>query len=185
MKLKSLVSSDGYIYRLIHYGHRFDSVYVSFYKGIGGIAGAILAGDKDFTNQSKVWKRRHGGDVISLYPYVLSSEYYFKQRVHKMGQYYEEAKELAGLYNQCHGVTTMPAEPVSNMFHVHFEMPQRQLEPILIRIYELTGIGLIQFLRDTSETSCYCEVNIGDRYAKIPKEKVKIAFQRLAEEMRV
>ncbi len=29
----------------------FDSVYVSFYKGIGGIAGAILAGDEAYTNE--------------------------------------------------------------------------------------------------------------------------------------
>lgn len=43
----------------------FDSVYVSFYKSIGGIAGAILAGDAGFAEQSKVWKRRHGGDLIS------------------------------------------------------------------------------------------------------------------------
>ncbi|HEY2495252.1 MAG TPA: aminotransferase class I/II-fold pyridoxal phosphate-dependent enzyme [Paenibacillus sp.] len=162
----------------------FDSVYVSFYKGIGGIAGAILAGDKDFTNESKVWKRRHGGDLISLYPYILSSDYYFNQRIHKMGQYYEEAKELAELYNQCHGVVTMPLVPVSNMFHVHFAMPIEQLEPILIHIYESTGVGLTKSLRKTSETTCYCEVGIGDHYAELPKDKVKIAFQRLDEEMR-
>jgi threonine aldolase len=34
----------------------FNSVYVSLYKGIGGIAGAILAGDKDFVKESIVWK---------------------------------------------------------------------------------------------------------------------------------
>ncbi|MDP4164907.1 MAG: beta-eliminating lyase-related protein, partial [Bacillota bacterium] len=71
----------------------FDSVYVSFYKGIGGVAGAILAGDRFFTEKSKVWKRRHGGDLISLYPYIVSSDFYFDQRIHKMEQYYEEAKE--------------------------------------------------------------------------------------------
>ena len=48
----------------------FDSVYISFYKGIGGIAGALLAGTEDLTRQAKVWKRRHGGDLISLYPYI-------------------------------------------------------------------------------------------------------------------
>ncbi|OAB27098.1 threonine aldolase [Paenibacillus macquariensis subsp. defensor] len=163
----------------------FDSVYVSFYKGIGGIAGAILVGDKDFTEESKVWKRRHGGDLISLYPYIISSEYYFKQRVNKMGQYYEEAKELAALYNQCEGISTIPAEPVSNMFHVHFEMPRDQLEPILTRIYETTGVGLVPYLNNTSESTCYSEVSIGDLYAEVPKDKVKIAFQRLDEELRV
>lgn len=162
----------------------FDSVYVSFYKGIGGIAGAILAGDTDFTSQSKVWKRRHGGDLISLYPYIISSEYYFKQRIDKMGRYYNEAKELAGLYNQCHRVATRPIEPVSNMFHVLFQISKDELEPILIGIYEATGVGLTHFLRETNETECSYEVSIGDRYANAPKDRVRAAFQMLDEKLK-
>ncbi|MCL5115909.1 MAG: beta-eliminating lyase-related protein, partial [Firmicutes bacterium] len=81
----------------------FDSVYVSFYKGIGGVAGAILAGDADFIQEAIVWKRRHGGDLISLYPYIVAANHYFDRRVGKMAQYYAEAKELAALFNSCHG----------------------------------------------------------------------------------
>jgi threonine aldolase len=163
----------------------FDSVYVSFYKGIGGVAGAILAGDKTFTEESKVWKRRHGGDLISLYPYIISSDYYFDQRSSKMDQYYEEAKELAESFNRCHAVSTMPLEPVSNMFHVYFDLPKEKLEPILVAIYEATGIGLTSYLTETSEEACYYEVSIGDQYATIPKEDVKKVFQMLDERMRV
>lgn len=86
----------------------FDSVYVSYYKGIGGIAGAVLAGDETFMQQSKIWKRRYGGDLISLYPYILTADYYFERRAEKMGQYYEEAKKLAGLFNSGHSVSTIP-----------------------------------------------------------------------------
>jgi threonine aldolase len=162
----------------------FDSVYVSFYKGIGGIAGAILAGDKAFTNESKVWKKRHGGNLISLYPYIISADYYFKQRLPKMKQYYEEAKELAVFYNQCYAIATKPLEPVSNMFHVHIDVPKEKLETILITIYEATGIGLINNIREISETTCYFEVHIGDRYAHIPKEEIKKVFQMLDERIR-
>lgn len=162
----------------------FDSVYVSFYKGIGGIAGAILAGSKDFTDESKVWKRRHGGDLISLYPYILSSDYYFNQRIDKMGEYYEQAKELAAMFNQCERVTTNPTEPVSNMFHIHFDMPKKQLESILIRIYETTDVGLIANLTENSETTCYCEMSMGDRYAGLPLEKVMTAIQQLDKAMK-
>jgi threonine aldolase len=163
----------------------FDSVYVSFYKGIGGIAGAILAGSDDFTEESKIWKRRHGGDLISLYPYIASADYYFNQRVHKMGQYYEEAKELAGYFNQCHGVATLPQVPVSNMFHVHFEQPKGIVAPVLIDVYEATGVGFTQVLRDVEGTSsCYYEASIGDRYAAVPKEKLQQAFRLLDEKMR-
>jgi threonine aldolase len=162
----------------------FDSVYISFYKGIGGVAGASLAGDEAFTTESKIWKRRYGGDLISLYPYILSADYYFKQRLDKMERYYEEAKELAGFFNQCHAVATKPLEPVSNMFHVHFDRTKEKLEPILITIYEATGIALTSYINEASETTCYYEVNIGDRYANIPKEELRKMFQMLDEKMR-
>lgn len=151
----------------------FDSVYISFYKGIGGIAGAILAGSRDFTQQSKIWKRRHGGDLISLYPYIITADYYFHRNAHKMQQYYEGAKELAVLVNECHAINTLPVVPVSNMFHMHFEMSKARIEPILSAVYEATGIGLSAAIRATGDSSSYCEVSIGDKYAEIPKEEVK------------
>ncbi|WP_419714918.1 threonine aldolase family protein [Fictibacillus marinisediminis] len=162
----------------------FDSVYVSVYKGIGGIAGAVLAGGKDFIDKSKVWKRRHGGDLISLYPYILSADFYFGQRQEKMAQYYKEAKELAGFYNECHRVSTRPAEPVSNMFHVHFEAPKETMESLLAGLYEETGIGLSGHIREINEQTSYFEVSAGDLYGKVPEEKLKCAFQKLDEKMR-
>jgi len=157
----------------------FDSVYVSFYKGIGGLAGAILAGDTDFTQQSKVWKRRHGGDLISLYPYIITADYYFEQRVNHMARYHQEAQELARLYNQCHAIETKPTIPVSNMFHVHVHLPQEQFEAILIEVYAATGIGLTAYLRAYNETTCSYEVSIGDRYAEIPADALQAAFHLL------
>jgi len=162
----------------------FDSVYVSLYKGIGGIAGAILAGDQEFTEKSKVWKRRHGGDLISLYPYILSADYYFDQRAQKMERYYEDAKELAQLFNACQAVSTMPMVPVSNMFHVHFQASKEKVEPILIDIYNETGVGLTSYLRETNENECHFEVSIGDQYSNVPKVKVNQVFQMLDKKMK-
>ncbi len=157
----------------------FDSVYISFYKGIGGIAGAILAGDKAFIQKSKVWKRRHGGDLISLYPYILSSDYYFDLRINKMDQYYREAQELAEYFNQCSNVSTRPATPVSNMFHVHIAYPKEVVEPILIELYQQSGVGLAGNLREIDDHHCYFEVSVGDAYGKIPKETLDDLFRTL------
>lgn len=162
----------------------FDSVYISFYKGIGGIAGAILAGSREFTEESKIWKRRHGGDLISLYPYIIPSQYYYRQRAGKMGEYYEQAKELAALLGGCRNVSTLPQEPVSNMFHVHFSMSREQLEPILIAVYGQTGVALTAALRETGETSCFFELSIGDRYGKIPKTRIESAMKLLDQLMK-
>ncbi|MCF6139198.1 threonine aldolase family protein [Pseudalkalibacillus berkeleyi] len=161
----------------------FDSVYVSFYKGIGGVAGAILAGNQAFTEQSKIWKRRHGGDLISLYPYIISADYYFDQRESKMEAYYEEAKELADKFNQCSLISTVPEVPVSNMFHVHLQVAKDRAEQILAEVMEETGLGLASYVRPTSETSCTYEVSIGDRYATIPKELLTSTFDMLDEKL--
>lgn len=162
----------------------FDSVYLSLYKGIGGIAGAILAGDRDFIEQSKVWKRRHGGDLISLYPYILAADYYFDLRSHKMEQYFEEAKELAEAFNSCYGISTLPAVPVSNMFHVHFPYPKDQIEPILLELGQQLEIGITNHLRMNDEHSCSFEVSMGDQYSQVPKELVRELFEQLDKSMK-
>lgn len=162
----------------------FDSVYISVYKGIGGIAGAVLAGSVEFTEKSKVWKRRHGGDLISLYPYILSADYYFDQHVHKMDQYYEEAKELAELYNRCAGITTLPKVPVSNMFHVHMEARKEDMEAIFVQLYKETGIGLTGHVRENGDNGSWFEVSLGDLYSRVPKNRLKEVFAKLDEKMK-
>lgn len=161
----------------------FDSVYVSFYKGIGAIAGAILAGDRDFTDESKIWKRRHGGDLISLYPYIVSADYYFDRRIGKMGKYFEEARELAGYYRSCAKVRTLPEVPVSNMFHVHIHVPEEAAAGVLKTVYETTGVGLTGYLRPVNDHECYFETSIGDLYEHVPKSKVEAAFHQLDREL--
>ncbi|WP_312095883.1 aminotransferase class I/II-fold pyridoxal phosphate-dependent enzyme [Niallia sp.] len=161
----------------------FDSVYMSFYKGIGGIAGAILAGSEEFTSQSKVWKRRYGGDLISLYPYILSADYYYEKRAHKMGEYYESAKELAAFFNACEGIRTLPITPVSNMFHVHFELGKEEVEAILTDIQEIMGIGISGYVNAIDENTCSFEISLGDAYKEVPTETVRKMFDILAEKI--
>ena len=51
----------------------FDTVYVSFYKGLGGLTGAMLLGNLEFIEESRNWLRRFGGNLYSLLPYYLSA----------------------------------------------------------------------------------------------------------------
>ncbi len=161
----------------------FDSVYISVYKGIGGIAGALLVGDIDFTQESKVWKQRYGGNLISLYPYIISADVYFDQRVEKMDQYYRDAKDLATRFNSCHAVTTIPAVPVSNMFHVHFEASKEEMEPILKDIMESSKVGISSYVRGTSDHSCTFEISVGDQYESITENQLNSVFGMLNERM--
>src|SRR5579862_4299089 len=51
----------------------FDTVYVSFYKGLGGIGGCCVAGEADVIEELSVWRTRHGGRAFGLWPYAASA----------------------------------------------------------------------------------------------------------------
>ncbi len=57
----------------------FDTVYVSFYKGLGAISGAMLLGDAEFCSDARVWLRRMGGNLHSVLPYAISSWSCFRE----------------------------------------------------------------------------------------------------------
>src|SRR5579863_8429802 len=50
-----------------------DSLYVSFYKGLGGLAGAALLGPADFIAEARLWRRRLGGTVYHLTAEAVSA----------------------------------------------------------------------------------------------------------------
>ena len=161
----------------------FDSVYLSMYKGIGGIAGAVLAGDEGFIKQSKIWKKRHGGDLISLYPYIFTADHYFEMRKDKMGDYYEMAIELAARYNACGRITTLPEVPVTNMFHVHINLTAEKAALALAEVQAESGIGLSGYVKEIDAENCYFEVTLGDGYPDVPQEKIDRAFRLLGEQL--
>ncbi|WP_114165243.1 low specificity L-threonine aldolase [Exiguobacterium sp. TNDT2] len=156
----------------------FDSVYVSFYKGIGGIAGAILAGPKLFCAEARVWKRRYGGDLIGLYPYIISADYYYELRKDKMGTYYEQAKALAHRFNALDGVWTTPDVPVTNMFHLHLEGDVEEVAARIQSVQDATGIGITGYLV-LHDGYCSTEISVGDAFEAIDAPQLNRLFEQL------
>lgn len=157
----------------------FDSVYLSFYKGINGVAGAVLAGDKALTEKSKIWKRRYGGDLISLYPYILAADYHYELRKDKFTAYYELCRLVAYRINQCPYMVTEPKIPVSNMCHVHVDMPLETLAEILNQVYKATGIGLTPMVMKVDDHHSWFPITIGDALNNAPTEVVDQLFNQL------
>jgi len=148
----------------------FDSVYVSFYKGLGSIAGAVLAGPADFAAQAKVWKRRHGGDLISLYPYVVPAKYYLDKRAGRMASYWAHAIKIAAKFNEIPGVRTVPEVPVCNMFHAWFDASVSDIEAAMARVVEQCGVCLVANIREVDDTHCRAELTFGDSFDTIPSD---------------
>jgi prepilin-type processing-associated H-X9-DG protein len=58
----------------------FDTVYVSFYKGLGAVTGAMLLGSTSYIqDHARIWLRRFGGNLFSHLPYYLSCWSSFRQ----------------------------------------------------------------------------------------------------------
>jgi threonine aldolase len=96
----------------------FDSVYVSFYKGVGAIAGAALAGDAAFIAEARHWLRRHGGNLIHLYPFVLSARANLRERLPRFPEFHQRALAIAAALREVDGVALKPDPPHSHMAHV-------------------------------------------------------------------
>ncbi len=150
----------------------FDSAYLSFYKGFGGVTGAMLLGPKAFVEQAKIWKRRHGGDLYHLYPYIVTAEYGYELRKDRMATYFEQAKELATLLSGIGGVALIPATPVCNMFHIHFSGSDDVLRSQLVEVMQTCDVALFGGMMQTDEGYVKSEMTIGDAYGDMPKDKL-------------
>lgn len=106
----------------------FDTVYVSFYKGLRGISGAMLTGPADFIREARVWQKRHGGTLKSLWPFVLAARQGCAQKLPRMGIYHEKALEIAAGLSAVQGIELAPNPPHTNMMHVFL---RGETEPLL------------------------------------------------------
>jgi threonine aldolase len=105
----------------------FDSVYVSFYKGIGALAGAMLLGPEDFIAEARIWRRRQGGTLVQLHPFVASAAMRFDMQLAKMAAYRARALDFAAGLSTIDGVVIEPQPPQVNLFHAHFAAPPAAL----------------------------------------------------------
>jgi threonine aldolase len=112
----------------------FDSVYVSFYKDLGGLAGCMLLGDKAFIAESRVWQRRHGGNLYTQGPYVAAARQGLRQRLPHMASWVARAQQVAAILSTMEGVIVNPNPPHVNLFQLFV---QGDAEALTRRHHEL------------------------------------------------
>ncbi len=97
----------------------FDTVYVSFYKGLGGPAGGMLLGEPDVIAQAREWRHRHGGTLFSLWPYAAAGLAGLRLRLPRMRAYVDHARATAAALTAIDGVAVVPDPPQTPMMHLH------------------------------------------------------------------
>ena len=99
-------------------GALFDSVYVSFYKDIGALCGAMLLGTAEFIAEARVWQRRHGGNLFTQAPFVVSAKAGIERVLPQIEQWVNRAKDIAAVFNEFEAITIRPYPPQVNFFQI-------------------------------------------------------------------
>lgn len=99
-----------------------DSIYVSFYKGLAGLAGAAVAGPVDVIDEARRWQRRHGGTLVTLLPYAVSAREGLRRHAPQMKRYHEAAVEVAAVLSAA-GLRIEPDPPHTNSFRIYAPCP--------------------------------------------------------------
>ena len=118
----------------------FDSVYVSFYKGLGGLAGAALAGDAGLVAEARVWQRRQGGNLVTMHPFVVSAEAALDGRLDRAPLYLAHARSLAGALTTLDGLEVVPDPPQTAVFHVLLRGDRERLSDAALAVAEERGV---------------------------------------------
>ncbi|MGW8730641.1 threonine aldolase family protein [Streptomyces sp. NPDC055808] len=94
-----------------------DSVYVSFYKTLGGLSGAVLAGPESLVAQARTWRHRYGGQLFQQFPTALSGLLGLRRELPELPSYVAHAKVVARAIHEGLAAAGVP------WFRVHPEPP--------------------------------------------------------------
>lgn len=160
----------------------FDSAYVSFYKGIGALPGAMLLGPREFIDEAAIWQRRQGGNLYSNLAPAASAAMRLDSQIAKMPSFRARALELGALITQVRGVQVLPHPPQVNMFHLLFEGTPEALALARDQVAEETGLWIVGGLRKgESDSTSRTEVSIFEASFEVDDEELIAAFRRMLE----
>ncbi|MCX5387973.1 low specificity L-threonine aldolase [Streptomyces sp. NBC_00083] len=127
-----------------------DSVYVSFYKSLGGLSGAVLVGPESLIDEARTWRHRYGGQVFQQFPAALAGLVGLDRVLPELPSYVAHAKTVAraladGLTRA--GVAWFrinPEEPHTHEFQVWLPYDAEVLSAAALRQAEETGVCLFR-----------------------------------------
>jgi len=127
-----------------------DSVYVSFYKSLGGLSGAALAGPRSLIEEARAWRHRYGGTLFQQFPTVLSALLGLERELPRLPEYVAHARVVATALGE--GFTEAgvvwhrvhPSPPHTHQFRVWLPYPPELLNDAAVRQAEETRTALFR-----------------------------------------
>ena len=156
----------------------FDSVYVSLYKGLGAMGGAILAGDEKFISACKVWRSRLCGDSFTSFPMIISALDGLDNRLKIIPELVRRAQGIALLLQQLEKLEV--AQPQTNGFAVFLDGDIDKLNARAEMISKKTQLKLFNRIEKHSDSQrLKIEMQVGAEHELINDDEIVEYFSRL------
>jgi threonine aldolase len=126
-----------------------DSVYVSFYKTLGGISGAALAGSSELARFARAWRHRHGGHLYQQWPAVLTALNGLDRELPRIPDYVRQARKVALALAGLPGARVYPEPPHTHQFQLFLPYPAQTLNAAVLAQAEHERIWFAGGWRDT------------------------------------
>lgn len=127
-----------------------DSVYVSFYKSLDGLSGAVLASPPELVDEAMAWRHRYGGQVFQQYPAALSALLGLERELPRLPSYVAHAKVVTAALREGFAEAGVPwfrvhpEEPHTHQFQVWLASDADALNAAALGQSEETGVTLFR-----------------------------------------
>jgi threonine aldolase len=157
-----------------------DSVYVSFYKGLGGLAGCALAGEPEFLADCASWLHRHGAQLFQSYPFALAALHGLDIQLPKLGAFRDRAIGLAAAIGRIDGVFVTPQPPHVDGFHLYLPGAPDTLRERHLELAAATGDWLFgTFAPTPAHGQSVVEIQVDDATGDFTDAEVVELIARL------
>ena len=113
-----------------------DSLYVSFYKTLGALAGAALAGPADLIAEARAWRHRYGGQLFQQWPAVVTALVGLDTVLPRIPSYVEHARVVAEALARLPGARVNPSPPHTHEFQLCLPYPADRLNQAALALAE-------------------------------------------------
>jgi threonine aldolase len=150
-----------------------DSVYVSFYKTLGGLAGAALAGPADFVAQARAWRHRYGGNLFQQFPMAVAALTGLQTILPQVPSYVEHARVVAAALAQLPGARVYPNPPHTHQFQLWLPHPAERLDEAALSLAEKQQTWFAYGWRDRPPTGlAVTEITVAEPALAVTAEDV-------------
>ena len=158
-----------------------DSTYVSLYKGLGALAGAVLLGPVELVEQARLQRHRLGGTLPALWPLALGARAGLRDRLPQVPRWVEHAQALARALGEVGVEVAVP--PVTPLLHLVLPGEPDDVQEVLLECSRASGVWLGRAQAGPRPGTSRVEVSVAGRSLQVAPEEGAALVREVADRL--